>query len=71
VEHDAREPPARQDELDAQGGLRRAREHDPSIPQDIRRELAKLRNPSAVSPTVKETHEPAVDEGFRKLGIVR
>jgi hypothetical protein len=48
-----------------------ANHDDPTIAKDIRRELANLRDPASVNPTVKETTEPTVDEGFRKLGIVR
>jgi hypothetical protein len=44
---------------------------DASIPVEYRRELEKLRTPSALAPKVKPTHEPAVDEGFRALGITR
>jgi hypothetical protein len=49
----------------------KANPDDPSIPEDWRNELAKLRDPDAVNLTVKETGEPEVDDGFRRLGIVR
>lgn len=44
---------------------------DASIPEEYRKELRKLRDPSALAPKVKETKEPAIDDGFRALGIVR
>jgi hypothetical protein len=43
---------------------------DASIPLEYRNELRKLRDPNALAPKVKPTHEPAIDEGFRRLGIV-
>lgn len=48
------------------------RDHqDPTIPAEYRRELGKLRDPNALAPQVKVTTEPAIDDGFRALGIVR
>jgi hypothetical protein len=44
---------------------------DPRVPSDIRRELARLRDPRALRPTVQDTREPDIDDGFRDLGIVR
>jgi hypothetical protein len=43
---------------------------DPSIPAEYRKELAKIHDPSALAPAVKETRQPSIDDGFRKLGIV-
>lgn len=43
---------------------------DASIPIEYRKELQKLRDPSALAPKIKDTREPTVDEGFRRLGIV-
>jgi hypothetical protein len=45
--------------------------NDTSIPNEYRHELAKVRDPASVQPTAKSEREPSVDEGFRKLGIVR
>lgn len=44
---------------------------DASIPEDWRRERAKLRDPEAATLKVVKTDQPDLDEGFRKLGIVR
>jgi hypothetical protein len=44
---------------------------DPSIPEEWRRELGKLQNPEAAMLKIAKTDQPDVDEGFRKLGIVR
>ena len=43
---------------------------DASIPSEWRKELAKLHDPHALAPTVKETAEPILDDGFKALGIV-
>ena len=49
-----------------------ANHDDPSIAANVKTELAKLKNPGAVSPpSLKETGQPTVDEGFKTLGIVR
>lgn len=47
----------------------RANPDDPTIPREYRKELKKLRDPNALAPTVKDTIEPGLDDGFRKLGI--
>jgi hypothetical protein len=44
---------------------------DARVREDIRRELSRLRDPAALRPTVQDTREPDVDDGFRDLGIVR
>ncbi|HVH43268.1 MAG TPA: hypothetical protein VM925_13025 [Labilithrix sp.] len=44
---------------------------DRSIPIEYRKELRKLRDPKALAPKVKDTSEPVIDDGFRKLGIVQ
>jgi hypothetical protein len=43
---------------------------DGGIPVEYRKELNKLKNPNALAPKVKETHEPDIDDGFKALGIV-
>ena len=49
-----------------------ANKEDPTIKREIRRELGRLRTPASVAPpTVKATHEPGIDDGFRTLGIVQ
>jgi hypothetical protein len=47
-----------------------ANHDDASIPSEWRKELAKLHDPHALAPTVKETAEPILDDGFKALGIV-
>lgn len=48
-----------------------ANHDDPTIPAAFRDELAKIEDPSALAPKIKPTNQPSVDEGFRRLGIVR
>lgn len=47
-----------------------ANHDDTSVPAEWRKELARLRNPEALAPRVKDTAEPVIDDGFRALGIV-
>lgn len=44
---------------------------DPSIAVEHRDAMKKLKNPNALAPKEKDTRQPVVDEGFRRLGIVR
>lgn len=44
---------------------------DPSISAAYRDELKQIRDPQRLAPQVKETNQPGVDDGFRRLGIVR
>jgi hypothetical protein len=62
----------RRNELPAVYAKWLANRNDPTIFDDYKKELRRIRRPDEVKPPpVLDDTQPAVDEGFRKLGIVR